>query len=74
MMSDRTRVAIKVLITLALLGFLRYQIDLGVLADILLSASPLLILLGVLIQFTSMFVGVLRWQTILRDFDIYTRL
>lgn len=74
MMSDRTKLAIKVLITLALLGFLAYQMDLGVLADILLSANPLLLLLGVLIQFTSMFIGVVRWQTILREFDIHTRL
>ena len=73
-MSYRIRVALKVLITLALLGFVAYQMDLAVLAEILLSASPLFILLGILIQFTSMFLGVVRWQTILKNFDIHTRL
>ena len=73
-MSYRTRVAIKAFITLALLGFLAYQMDLGVLAEILLSANLLLLLLGALIQFTSMSLGVIRWQTILRNFDIHARL
>ncbi|MEE2840046.1 MAG: lysylphosphatidylglycerol synthase transmembrane domain-containing protein [Acidobacteriota bacterium] len=74
MISYRTKVAIKILITLALLGFLAYQMDLNVLVKILLSANPVFILLGAFIQFTSMFLGVVRWQTILRNFGINSRL
>jgi uncharacterized protein (TIRG00374 family) len=57
--------------TLALLGFLAYQMELRVLAAILLSANPLFILVGALIQVGSLLFGVVRWQTILRNFDIH---
>jgi len=73
-MSYRTKVSIKVLITLALLVFLAYQMDLEVLLGILLSANPFYILLGALIQFSSMFLGVVRWQTILRNFGINSKI
>ena len=74
MISNRTKVAIKIFITLALLGFLAYQMDLNVLVEILWSANPGFILLGALIQFTSMFIGVVRWQTILEKFGINSKL
>ncbi|MEE2821391.1 MAG: lysylphosphatidylglycerol synthase transmembrane domain-containing protein [Acidobacteriota bacterium] len=72
-MSHWIRVTIKVLITVGLLGFLIYQMDLRVLANILLSADPFFICLGVLIQVVSLAFSSIRWQVILRDFNIHTR-
>ncbi|MEE8348261.1 MAG: lysylphosphatidylglycerol synthase transmembrane domain-containing protein [Acidobacteriota bacterium] len=73
MMSHRAKVTIKILTTLGLLGFLAYQMDLRVLAEILMSANPLLLFLGALIQLGSLVLSAVRWKTILRNFDIHAR-
>lgn len=70
-MSDRGKVLTKATITLALLFFLAYQMDLGELVAILLSANPILILLATLVHVLSVLLSVFRWRTILVNFDIH---
>jgi uncharacterized protein (TIRG00374 family) len=70
-MSHRGKVLIRVGITLGLLAFLAYQMDLGKLLAILVSASPWLVLLGTLIHLLSVLLSVVRWRTILVNFDIH---
>ncbi len=70
-MSDRGKVLTKATITLALLFFLAYKMDLGELVAILLSANPMLILLATLVHVLSVLLSVFRWRTILVNFDIH---
>ena len=70
-MSDRGKILTKTIITLALLLFLAYQMDLGELVAILLSANPILILLATLVHVLSVFLSVFRWRTVLVNFDIH---
>ena len=70
-MSHRGKVLIRVGITLGLLAFLAYQMDLSKLWVILVSASPLLVLLGTLVHLMSVLLSVVRWRTILVNFDIH---
>lgn len=70
-MSDRGKILTKATITLALLFFLAYQMDLGELVAILLSANPILILLATLVHVLSVLLSVFRWRTILVNFDIH---
>jgi len=70
-MSHRGKVLIRVGITLGLLAFLAYQMDLSKLWVILVSASPLLVLLGTLVHLMGVLLSVVRWRTILVSFDIH---
>ncbi len=70
-MSHRGKVLIRAGITLGLLVFLAFQMDLTTLWVILVSASPWLVLLGTLIHLLSVLISVLRWRTILVNFDIH---
>jgi len=70
-MSHRGKVLIRAGITLGLLAFLAYQMDLSKLWVILVSASPWLVLLGTLIHLLSVMLSVVRWRTILVNFDIH---
>lgn len=70
-MSDRGKILTKATITLALLFFLAYKMDLGELVAILLSANPILILLATLVHVLSVLLSVFRWRTILVNFDIH---
>jgi len=70
-MSHRGKVLIRAGITLGLLAFLAYQMDLSKLWVILVSASPWLVLLGTLIHLFSVLLSVVRWRTILVNFDIH---
>ena len=70
-MSHRGKVLIRTGITLGLLAFLAYQMDLRKLWVILVSASPLLVLLGTLVHVFSVLVSVVRWRTILVNFDVH---
>lgn len=70
-MSDRGKILTKATITLALLFFLAYQMDLGELVAILLSTNPILILLATLVHVLSVLLSVFRWRTILVNFDIH---
>ena len=73
-MSQRQKVLIKVVITLVLLGFLAYRMDLSKFLVILLSANLFLLILASLIQVLSVVLLVVRWRAILETFDIYTKL
>lgn len=73
-MSQRQKVLIKVVVTLALLGFLAYRMDLSKFLEILLSANPFLLILASLIQVLSVVLLVVRWRAILGSFDIHTKL
>ncbi len=70
-MSDRGKFLTRTTITLALLLFLAYQMDLGELVAILFSANPILILLATLVHVLSVLLSVFRWRTILVNFDIH---
>ncbi len=70
-MSHRGKVFIRAGITLGLLVFLAYQMDLRKLLAILVSASPWLVLLGTLIHLLGVLLSVARWRTILVNFDIH---
>ena len=70
-MSHRGKVLIRAGITLGLLVFLAYQMDLRKLGTILVSASPWLVLLGTLIHILGVLLSVARWRTILVNFDIH---
>jgi uncharacterized protein (TIRG00374 family) len=70
-MSHRGKVLIRAGITLGLLAFLAYQMDLRKLWTILVSASPWLVLLGTLIHILGVLISVVRWRTILENFDIH---
>ena len=70
-MSDRGKILTKTTITLALLLFLAFQMDLGELVAILFSANPILILLATLVHVLSVLLSVFRWRTILVNFDIH---
>lgn len=69
-MSYRVKVLLKVIVTIGLVLFLAYQMDLRKFVAILSSASPMLILLATLVHIASVFLLVVRWQAILRKFDI----
>ena len=71
-MSQRLRFLAKVSVTLALLLFLGYQMDLRKLVAILSSADPVFFLLAGLVQISGVLLSVIRWQTILRNFDLHT--
>ena len=71
-MSYRIRVFAKVSITLVLLLFLVYQMDLRKLVDILLSANPVFVLLASLVLVLTVLLSTIRWRTILRNFDIHS--
>ena len=70
-MSHRGKTLIRAGITLGLLVFLAYQMDLRKLGTILVSASPWLVLLGTLIHILGVLLSVARWRTILVNFDIH---
>ena len=70
-MSDRGKILTKTTITLALLLFLAFQMDLGELVAILFSTNPILILLATLVHVLSVLLSVFRWRTILVNFDIH---
>ena len=70
-MSHRGKVLIRAGITLGLLVFLAYQMDLSQLWVILVSASPWLVLLGTLIHLLIVLLSVVRWRSILVNFDIH---
>ncbi len=70
-MSHRGKVFIRAGITLGLLVFLAYQMDLRKLWAILVSASPWLVLLGTLVHLLGVLLSVARWRTILVNFDIH---
>ena len=70
-MSHRGKTLIRAGITLGLLVFLAYQMDLRKLGAILVSASPWLVLLGTLIHILGVLLSVARWRTILVNFDIH---
>jgi len=57
-MSDRGKFLTRTTITLALLLFLAYQMDLGELVAILFSANPILILLATLVHVLSVLLSV----------------
>ncbi|MDA2923257.1 flippase-like domain-containing protein [Acidobacteria bacterium AH-259-L09] len=69
-MSYRAKILIKATITIALLSFLGYQMDLGRFVQILSSANLLFVLLATLVHIVSVFLLVLRWRMVLRNFDI----
>lgn len=70
-MSYRGKFLLKTTVTLALLLFLAYQMDLEKLGATLFSAQPALILLGALVHLLSVLISVCRWRTILVNFDIH---
>lgn len=69
-MSHRGKVLVRAGITVGLLLFLAYQMDLGKLWTILVSASLGLVLLATLIHIVGVLLSVVRWSTILVNFDI----
>lgn len=73
-MTQKQKTIARVLITLALLSILAYQMDLRRLVEILSSASLPLILLATAVHIFSVFVAIFRWSTILRSFDMATAL
>ncbi|MGH9339804.1 MAG: lysylphosphatidylglycerol synthase transmembrane domain-containing protein [Acidobacteriota bacterium] len=64
------KIIIKGLITLGLLGFLLYQMNLRTFVEIVSSASVPLILLAALVQAGTSLLSVGRWKIILEDFHI----
>ncbi|MDA2926267.1 flippase-like domain-containing protein [Acidobacteria bacterium AH-259-G07] len=69
-MSYRAKILIKATITVALLSFLGYQMDLGRFVQILSSANLFFVLLATLVHIVGVFLLVLRWRMVLRNFDI----
>lgn len=63
----------KGLITLGLIAFLVYQLDVSALLDVLASTKLHILFLAVLVQVSLVFVAVTRWKTVLRNFRIEMR-
>ena len=73
-MSYRWKILARIAFTLVLLLVLVYQMDLKIFVDVMTSADVSLILLATVIHFVVMGLFVIRWQIILRNFEIFTRL
>ena len=69
-MSDRSRFAVRLAVTLGLLGVVFYRIDAGEFLRVVASASIALLLGAALIQVGSIFLSALRWRVILKNFDV----
>ncbi|MEE8583444.1 MAG: lysylphosphatidylglycerol synthase transmembrane domain-containing protein, partial [Acidobacteriota bacterium] len=69
-MSDRSRFAVRLAVTLGLLGVVFYRIDGGEFLRVVGSASIALLLGAALIQIGSVFLSALRWRVILKNFDV----
>ena len=70
-MSSRRAVAIKIVVTIALLTFVVYRMDFLRFVEILFSANLLLVLLAILVQFCGVGLSVIRWRTVLGNFDMH---
>lgn len=70
--GDRKQLIVRAAVTLGLLGFLGYQMDLGQLWTVLFSANWLLVFVGALLHFATVFLSVARWRLILANFAIGT--
>ena len=70
-MSNRRAIAIKIVVTVALLTFVGYRMDFLRFVEILSSANLLLVLLATLVHFGSVALSVIRWRTVLASFDIH---
>lgn len=64
---------IRGVITLGLIAFLLYQIDLGTFLEVLSSARLLFLIPAILLQAALVFVSVARWRAVLRNFQIRIR-
>ena len=73
-MSSRAKVLLKVVLTLALLVFLLFRMDLAEFGKVLVSANLFLVLIAGLFYFGTVFLSVGRWKAILENFDIHTPL
>jgi glycosyltransferase 2 family protein len=73
-MSNRFRTLLKGSVTLGLLGFLVFKMDLSQFWQVLLSASWPLVLLAGLVYSLTVVPSVVRWRAILENFDIRTPL
>lgn len=71
-MSNRLRIILKTAITLGLLGFLVYRMDLAEFAGVFASADWLLVLGAGLLHLATVPPSVLRWRSVLTHFDIRT--
>ena len=71
-MSYRWKVLVRIAFTLVLLVVLAYQMDLKRFVDVMTSVDVSLILLANAIHFVVMGLFVIRWQTILKNFEIFT--
>lgn len=70
--GSRKQLILRVVVTLALLGFLGYQMDLGQFWSVLFSANWSLVFLAALLHFATVFQSVGRWGLILANFAIVT--
>lgn len=73
-MSSRAKILVKVVLTLALLVFLLFRMDLAEFGKVLVSANLVLVLIAGLFYFGTVFLSVGRWKAILENFDIHTPL
>ncbi|MFZ0429980.1 MAG: lysylphosphatidylglycerol synthase transmembrane domain-containing protein [Acidobacteriota bacterium] len=71
-MSNRLRFFFKASVTLGLLGFLAYRMDLSEFWKVLSSADWALVLLAGLVYFSTVAPSIVRWKAILEKFDIRT--
>lgn len=71
-MSRNAKIAVKILFSLALLGFLGSRMDLEKFFQVLSSARFPLLLLAATVQITAILLSVARWQAVLRNFSILT--
>lgn len=71
-MSTRSKVLLKGIVTLGLLAFLVSRINLREFWRVLGSAHLGILMVGVAMQFASILLSVNRWGTILANFDIRT--
>jgi len=69
-MRPGVKLLLKAIVTVILLGILAWEVDLRKLLSVLLSANLSLLALATLIQISIMFLGVARWQVILRSFNM----
>lgn len=71
-MSNWLKILLKAAVTLALLGFVLYRMDLGRFWEVLSGAEWTLVFLAGVLHFLSVFPSVLRWRSILVHFQIRT--
>ena len=73
MRPSTRKTLIRSIITLALIAFLLYQIDVTTFLSVLSSARFLFLVPAVLLQAALVFISVARWRAVLRNFQIQIR-